>query len=372
MSSNLILSLPSDLNMSIAEADRVAFFQLVYRGFERAMESAGSVDRFYTIGCYTLRLRFAGAGLMPQLAPALAHLEVEPTTNPDLTVCLWDNASTQTKLPLLIQSFVELIQIHWTDYLGPRKEVKAYDGDRIRTNFHIGPNILSVLDLQQNLACYWIDDARNIPYWEKGSPLQTILNWWTTDRQHQYVHAGAVGTPAGGVLLAGKGGSGKSSTALACIASNLVYASDDYCLVTTDPQPYVYSLYNTAKLKGQADLDRFPNLAPLVDNVDRVGLEKAMLFLHQHHPDKIARGFPIKAVLIPQVTGKPDTHISPATAGAALRALAPSTIFQLSGSGQTAFGMMSSLVKQVPCYVLELGTDMVQIPIAIEHLLSQL
>jgi hypothetical protein len=372
MSSNLALLSQLQSDVSIAEADRVAFFQLVYRGFERAMESAGGVERFYTIGRHTLRLRFAGAGLMPQLAPALAHLKIAPIADPDLTVCLWDNASTQTQLPLLIQSFVELIQIHWTDYLGPRKEVKAYDGDRIRTNFHIGPNILSVLDLQQNLACYWIDDAKNIPYWEKGSPLQTILNWWTTDRQHQYVHAGAVGTPAGGVLLAGKGGSGKSSTALACIASNLVYASDDYCLVTTDPQPYVYSLYNTAKLKGKADLERFPNLAPLVDNIDRMGVEKAMLFLHQHHADKIARGFPIKAVLIPQVTGKPDTHIRPATAGAALRALAPSTIFQLSGSGQTAFGMMSSLVKQVPCYVLELGTDMVQIPAAIEHLLSQL
>jgi hypothetical protein len=358
--------------MSIAESDRVAFFQLVYQGFERAIEAGGGSDRFYTIGRYTLRLRFAGAGLMPQLAPALAHLEIEPTAHPDLTVCLWDNASTQTQLPLLIGSLVELTQMHWQNYLGPRKEIKAYDGDRIRTNFHIGPNILSVLDLHQNLACYWIDDAQNIPYWEKGSPLQTILNWWTTDRQHQYVHAGAVGTPAGGVLLAGKGGSGKSSTALACIGSNLVYASDDYCLVTTDPQPYVYSLYNTAKLKGQADLARFPQLAPLVDNVERIGIEKAMLFLHQHHPDRLARGFPIKAVLIPHVTGKPDTHIRPATAGAALRALAPSTIFQLAGSGQTAFGMMSSLLKQVPCYVLELGTEMVQIPLAIEHLLAQL
>lgn len=309
---------------------------------------------------------------MPQLAPALAHLEIEPIANPDLTVCLWDNASTQTQLPLLLGSLVELIRLNWRNYLGPRKEIKAYDGDRIRANFHIGPNILSVLDRQQNLACYWIDDAQNIPYWEKGSPLQTILNWWTTDRQHQYVHAGAVGTPAGGVLLAGKGGAGKSSTALACIDSNLVYASDDYCLVSIDPQPYAYSLYNTAKLKGQVDLERFPKLAPLVENVDRIGLEKAMLFLHQHHPDKISRGFPIKAVLIPQVTGKLDTHIRPTTAGAALRALAPSTIFQLAGSGQTAFGIMSSLVKQVPCYVLELGTDMVQIPTAIEHLLSQL
>jgi hypothetical protein len=372
MEIDLALAPDSNSHLSIAERDLLTFFHLVSEGFDWAVQDSGAVERFYTIGCHTLCLRFAGTGLIPQIAPALSHLEIEPTAHPDLTICLWDSASTGTPLPSLIGRLIEQVQWHWEDYLGPRKELKAYDGDRIRTNFHIGPNILSVLDRQQNLACYWIDDAQNIPYWEQGSPLQTILNWWTTDRQHQYVHAGAVGTPAGGVLLAGKGGSGKSSTALACIDSPLVYASDDYCLVSIDPQPYVYSLYNTAKLKGEADLERFPHLAPLVGNVDRMGLEKAMLFLHQHHPEKISCGFPIKAVLIPQVTGKLDTHLRPATAGAALRALAPSTIFQLAGSGQIAFKMMSSLVRQVPCYFLELGTDMVQIPIAIEQLLSQL
>ncbi|MDZ7957763.1 MAG: serine kinase [Aulosira sp. DedQUE10] len=377
MQPNLALPPQPNPNLSIQEcdrlgADRLAFFHLVYEGFQRAAQVTGAVDYFYRIGGYTLCLRFAGLGLIPQITPALSHLATEPKANPDLTICLWDNATTATRLPLLIGSLLELIRLHWTDYLGPRKEIKAYDGDRIRTNFHIGPNILSVLDRQQNLACYWIDDAQDIPYWEKGSPLQTILNWWTSDRHHQYVHAGAVGNADGGVLLAGKGGSGKSSTALACINSSLVYASDDYCLVTNDPQPFVYSLYNTAKLKGQADLERFPHLAPLVNNVERIGLEKAMLFLHEHHPDKIVQGFPIKAVLVPHVTGKLDTHLRPTNAGTALRALAPSTIFQLAGSGKSAFQIMSSLVKQVPCYALELGTDMAQIPEVISRLLSQI
>ncbi len=358
--------------MLIEESDRLDYFNLIYKGFIRAAQVVGLIERFYAIGRFTLCLRFAGEGLISQIAPALSHLEIEPRANHDLTICLWDNASTKTQLPLLIGSLIESIRLHWTDYLGPRKEIKGYDGDRIRSNFHIGPNILSVLDREQNLACYWIDDAKDIPYWEKGSPLQTILNWWTSDRQHQYVHAGAIGNLDGGVLIAGKGGSGKSSTSLTCINSSLLYASDDYCLVTSDPQPYVYSLYNTAKLKGQADLERFPHLADLVDNSDRLENEKVMLFLHQHHPKKVVSGFPIKAVLVPKITGKLDTHIRPISRGLALRALAPSSIFQLAGSGQTALKIMSNLVKQVPCYALELGTDMVQIPDIILRLLSQI
>jgi hypothetical protein len=100
--------------------------------------------------------------------------------------------------------------------------------------------------------------------------------------------------------------------------------------------------------------------------------EKAMLFLHQHHPAKIVSGFPIKAVLIPRVTGQPDTSVRSTTAGAALRALAPSTIFQLAGSGNKAFETMSNLVKQVPCYVLDLGTDVKQISITIRQLISSI
>ena len=41
-----------------------------------------------------------------------------------------------------------------------------------------------------------------------------------SDRNLQYVHAGAVGNKNGGILLVGKGGSGKSSTALACLKSD--------------------------------------------------------------------------------------------------------------------------------------------------------
>jgi hypothetical protein len=274
-------------------------------------------------------------------------------------------------MPLLISSLLDLITIKWWDILDPRQDIKGLNSDRIRSNFHIGPNILSLLDTEQNIALYWLENAEQLPYWEHGSPLRTILNWWTSDRDRQYVHAGAVGNHAGGVLLAGKGGSGKSTTALSCLNSNLTYASDDYCLIGHNPVPYVYSLYNTAKLKGLADIERFPHLRPLISNSDRLDEEKAMIFLKKHYPEKVVKGFPIKAILVPKVTGKTDTKLQKTTAIVALKALAPSTMFQLSGSGEKAFQTMSKLVKQVPCYVLEVGTDLAQIPDVISQLISQ-
>jgi hypothetical protein len=353
------------------ESDRLSFFDTLHDWFHRVTEATGTIDRFFSIGGYTVRLSFATQNMADKLTKAISHLEVLPTEQPSLTIYLWDNVSTETRLPGLLPAFMRVFHWYWYEYLDPRQNVKPLCSDRFQMHFKVGPNIFSALDRKRNIGLYWIADAEGLPYWERGSPLQTLLNWWTSSQNRQYVHAAAVGTSNGGVLLTAKGGSGKSTSALACVNSDLSYASDDYCLVATDPIPYVYSLYNTAKLKGAKDLERFPELAPLVSNGDRLDEEKALIFLKEHFPNKIVTGFPLKAILVPKITGELDTRISKATPILALKSLAPSTLFQLSGTGQSALEMMSSLVKQIPCYTLELGTDITQIPQVILEFLDQ-
>jgi len=228
------------------------------------------------------------------------------------------------------------------------------------------------MDTRQNLAIYWLHDAEALPYYEKGYPFTTILNWWMENQELQCVHAAAVGTNEAGVLLPGKSGSGKSTTALTCLNSALSFISDDTCVVTCCPQPYAYSLYNTAKLVSEEDIARLPHLAAKVINPNRIDGEKAMILVNRHYPEKIVKGFPIKAVLTLRITGKPETKLQTATAGAALKALAPSTILQLPGAGQKALRSIAKLLKQVPCYVLELGIDQERIPGVILDLLSRL
>jgi hypothetical protein len=344
------------------DTDPGVFFETVYQAFQQAEQVVdGSFDRFYSMGGYTIRLRFAGPALVPRITPALEHLATKPSSSPMLTVCLWDSVSTCTQMP----------PPPWSaDAYIARGEVRGYNDGHIRTSFHIGANVLNMLDTRLDVAVFWIRDARQLPYYESGAPLRTILHWWLSNHGRQFVHAAAVGTAQGGVLLAGKGGSGKSTTALTCLNSKLAYVSDDYCLLTTNPHPYVYSLYSSAKVDAD-NIYRIPHLRSAISNADRLDTEKALLFLHQHCPDKVVTGFPVRAILLPSVTGRSETTLTPASPIAGLRALAPSTIFQLSGAGHTAFQTMTKFVKQVPCYNLELGTDLLRIPEVILGLLSE-
>lgn len=338
-----------------------AFFQDTFRTFKLAEEGAGGpIERSYTVGGLSVRLRFAGPALLPLVTPALEHLSAPPSKAPALTVCLFDSASTATAMP----------PPPWSedDYMA-LGEIRGYNDERFRTTYHLGSHVLSAFDARENLALYWTRDASSVPYWEASAPIRTILHWFTQGQRGQLVHAASVGTQEGCVLMAGRGGSGKSATTLACLSAEFLHIGDDYVLLRGEPTPYVYSLYNSVKLSDEY-LPRLPHLAPLATNAERLPDEKALIFLHDHFPERIASGLPLKAVLSLRITERPKSRLKPSSAATSLKALAPSTIFQMPGAWGDGFRYLVDCVKQVPNHVLELGTDPSSIRETILGLLS--
>lgn len=179
-----------------------------------------------------------------------------------------------------------------------------------------------------------------------------------------------MGRADGGVLLAGGGGSGKSTTALACLGSSLQYLGDDYCSLADGPEPRAFSVYGTGKLNRQW-ISRMSELVPALSFSVSDG-DKAICFLRRHVPDKLLAGFPVKAILIVRIHGGSGTFLRPASAVEGLKALAPSTVFQLRRRSQDDTGWMAltRLVRQRPCHILEVGSDLARIPAPIENLLA--
>ncbi|BAQ65150.1 hypothetical protein [Geminocystis sp. NIES-3709] len=336
------------------------FFAEFTRKSEEAIDISGNpVEYFYRIGNLTVKLRFAGNTLIPYLTKALEHLRIRISNNPDLTILLWDSKSTGVKMPSPPWSI---------DDYGQDGLIQGFNNHRFCTIFRRTSIGLSMLDKENGIGIYWVKDPNTIPYWEIGAPLREIFYFWFSQYKIQLCHGGAVGKPNGGVLLVGKGGSGKSTTALACLHSELFYASDDYCLVQLEPIPRVLSLYSTGK-KNVDDLDRLPFLKNISSNTDHFEGEKALYFIYEYFPQKILSSFPLKTVLIPRITGKIDTNIEEASSIAGLKALAPSSIFQLPGDKRQSLKLMGNLLRQIPCFYLNLGTDIKQISEVISQLI---
>ena len=342
------------MNESLAE-----HFAAAQRGFVDAQARVGRVDRVYTVGAFSIRVSFAGPALVPLFDPALAHLSADVPAPPDLTICAWDTASTGIAAPLPAAPAAQ-----WN---APGAHRGGHDGSVYAVRGP-GRDACSLLDASRDLAVYHVSDASAVPSYATAAPFLDILHWWMRAHGAQVVHAAALGTPAGGLLLVGKGGAGKSTTALACCSTALRHAADDHCLVTLDGPPHVWSLYNAAKVRAD-HLDRFPILRG--SRAERFHDDKAIVTLHPHARAQCIAEFPLRAIVVVRITDRPDTALHPAPPSAVLHALAPSTVFQLKGADQRDLHCIAELSRRVPGHFLDVGTDLTRIAAAIASLLAR-
>jgi hypothetical protein len=350
----------------------VTYFKKVYRAFQEAEEQIFPLVQSYLIANRIVQVRFAGPALISSVTPALRHLDTQKTSEPSLTICIWDCASTKIDVPVFPwekdRGVINNNLLFGEGTINPAIYFK--DGST-QGSYELKTGILSILNMADHLAVYCAPDAGVLSFHEKSSPMRSILHWWASQYGFQIIHAGGVGTAEGGVLLAGKSGTGKSCTALSCINSELGldYAGDDYVLLSTQTGPSMSSIYNSCKLSF-SDLHRYPILSNFVHHSDSQLTDKALFFLHDSCPEKIVRECQIRAILLPKLVTTQKSRLANISPAASLRALAPSTIFQLRGVNQEDLSRIARFVREVPSYVLEIGRDSERIPEIILGLLS--
>jgi hypothetical protein len=303
--------------------------------------------RWYAIGGWPVCVRFASPAIEAALADALAHLESGPRAGPTLTVSAWDDWSTGAFLPAPPRS--------GRDGFGVLGALRGAEGGDFRAAFDVSTGTFGALDLRTGHAVYRVPDARRVSVTDRAAPLRTILHWWAGAQGALLVHAGAVGRPDGAVLLIGRGGAGKSTTALACLHS-LGYVGDDYCLLRFDVEPRVFSLYATAKVDA-GTIRRLPHLTEAPGH-RAPGSGKEVVFVGARWPDRMLPVSPVRAIVLPKVTDRARPRLRPARGGEGLLAVAPSTMFQLPGLVPEALGQLAALARRVPTYVLEVGDDL--------------
>jgi hypothetical protein len=349
--------------ITTSTAPETLFFAAAHNAFRQAETrhpDEAPVFHFELAG-HVIQLRFAGLELVPLLTPAFAHLACEPVATPALTICLWDDASAGVTTPEPPPA---------SDTVG----TQFVDGLDVKLAWEPATGALTAFDQRQRLGLCRYPNVKGVEDLEQAAPARKVIHWWAASLGFQRVHAAAVGTPDGGVLLVGRSGSGKSTTSLSCIGafssvgSGLGFAADDYCLLSFPEHgpPLVHSVYAT----GKADSDsvgRLPGHLQEAFSATRLcDASKMVLFLAETFPGAVLRSFPLRALVFPHI-GDRNTRadLEPMSPMEALRAVAPSTIFQMPGERAAGFSRLSAVVRAVPCHRLQLGPD----PTHAHHLL---
>ena len=325
------------------------------------------IMRDYILAGRRVRLEAAGETLVDHLGAALAHLRtrVEHSIPAALHILAVDRAAFA--LPL-----VELPRhsdggAEWST--GPHRFLASPDG---RFVCHIAEHSSSIwcLDRKEALIVGVADTTKGLSLYERGKPFQPLLALWLDQGSMQMVHGAAVAWKGHAVMLAGLGGSGKSTAAVCCFRGGLEFLGDDYIALETrqDGSFFANSLFGSAWLEA-SHLQRFGKLSECALLREADG-PKGLLLLTQLDTDRLLTEAPIRYLLLPEVNLDCKTHLSKAAKGDALRRLAPSCLFSGTRLGSEGFRTLTRLVESVDCHFLTIGPDLDAVAVQIKHLLE--
>ena len=341
------------------EQEQARFFDQLHEGFQAASARTGEIVRDFRVAGTSVRLRFAGDALISMIVPGLVHPVPEIETEPHCEVCLWDSESSGVRVPASPRP--------WMDFTG-RGNIWGFDSSRYRSAYLWGESTINVMDREKRLAVFWVQSAKHLPPWVLAAPLRSILHWWMEMNGRQLVHAAVVGYGGRGVLLPGRGGSGKSSTSLTCLVSGFDFVSDDYLAVALEPEPRAYRLYSTAKLAPES-LSLYPELTARCRTVHEPGFDKVVVFLEDGFHEQLKESLPLNLALKPRISGQHDTVLAPAEPLDIERALASETLVHLPHAGSQTVEFLDRIAHELPCASVHLGTNRAQIAIAIQNAL---
>lgn len=290
-----------------------------------------------------LRLSVAGDALGEAILPALAPRCEPPRRDlrPDACIDAFDGGGRGDLAPPPPCAALGL------DSNAPRSGGRAA--------FNAGSGVLVACDRGRRRGAWWCRDARLLPPWERAAPMRALLAWLLADLGTTVVHGAAVAIDGAALLLAGPGGAGKSTTALRCLAAGFEYLGDNNAAIGVDPEPMVHSLYASASLRRSSRIRVEGAVEPGAPEDD--GSEKVFSMPGARWPDRFPASRPLAAIVVPRVAGADRPRLLPCSEGAALRALAPSTLFAQPGSDARDLSRLSALVRRLPRATLDLADD---------------
>jgi len=324
----------------------------------------------HSVAGHAIRVELPRDGDYSRLAWALPPSEATIDAGSGLLIRAWRGTAAQPS-PVLANLF-DSLRARWDTLCGPRGEVIDLHTDTTSAIFDPGTGILSVIDRERRRAwCVKGDDAP-LPFWEIGSPFRFLLHDHFAHHGLQFVHGAAVGDGGRALLIVGAGGSGKSSTAMACAGAGLRYLGDDYCLVDCESCT-VHSLYRSGKLVGPHDLERLPTFlghSMNDDSFERGGPGKGVFLVDSVVPGSLAASMPIAGISIPRIGSDGKSRVERASGGDALAALVPSTLGQLPGAGSSDARRLERLVLQCRITTLVVGRDPAGIAAAVREAIA--
>lgn len=336
--------------------------------FARASREYASQLKETTIvlGGHLVRLRTVGYKVHDRIKRPLAHLETSlppgKANSIGLTIELWDEL--ETGIGCAGFAIDDELDAGKGDVVTVSADSRYVSMRRARSH--------AVYDRTNRRIIGWSCNGDRVSLIELGRPMQYLFCYWFHDANLQLIHGGMVGQGGAGVVVAGRSGSGKSTTSLVCLEAGMNYLGDDVLAMSgTKEAGFVgHSVYNSNHILPR-DMDRFARLKQHVRSGGCAKEDKWVVMLHEAFPGQLLPALPIRAIALPRIVDQPKSSFRRASKAQALMTIAPSSIVLIEGAMPEGLARLGELVEHVPAYWVDLGRDFRSTPDCLRELISE-
>ena len=213
---------------------------------------------------------------------------------------------------------------------------------------------LAAVDLENSRYYYCVDHEAGAEPVLYGHPMPEMFGLWAMNNSMLMLHSACVGADGTGVLIAARGGGGKSTLAVSCLTGGFDFVGDDYILVNREGPLRAMPLYRTVGLTpGMREALR-PEMPVLRVDEEREG---KLLLDASAYPFR--EELPVKAIVHPVIAGLKEPEIVRVKPGPVLVKLIHSTAQQLGVfRDPEPYRIMSARLSDLPVFELRLSPDL--------------
>lgn len=309
------------------------------------------------LGGARVRVRFGGDHLRRRFGPALEHLvddDIFGEGREDLLLCCWDGTASKLSLP----------PPPWrgVDFLGDSRIRGHISGPLIAT-YDADAQLFQLLDRPGRRAILHVADESQLPAWHDRAPFRSLLSRWADTSGLALMHGSSVAVDGAAVVVAGRSGAGKSTTAMACLAAGMDFLGDDACLVNASTG-LVWSMYGLAKVEADAArrLGDLSHVGPLG------GTQAGSTVLA---PRRVVRSAQLRAVVLSSISHQSGSVLSgPLALEDALEELIGTVWHENGGLTPDAAAALRDVAAAIPVLRLHCGANRQALVSTVRGLLS--
>lgn len=255
--------------------------------------------------------------------------------------------------------------------LSPAKFHKALAAEGLIATYPSGKGQMQFMDLRKRIAIHMFNSRANLPPWDESAPLRLPFQWILSQQKMRLAHAAAIGIDGKGLVLFGKGGSGKSGTTLAALAVGMNTVGDDYIALGLDDKPYARAVFSHVK-QDDAGIARIPGLSNHLRDAVRNWRGKVEFQPELMFAGSFVNEMNLSAAILPSVTQREKTSIERISPAEALLALISSNAQYDPLRPDGGLRFFADVLRKIPCYRMHLSSHALDNGLALKSLLTEI